>query len=293
MGRFLHLAKRCTHTAKELYDGVAPSGAVTLTGTAPTVSFRCLVTVAPRPYYTTNLTGTHNDIVWMDTVGTTSACSIAYASVAGQALSVSVTGSAITVNLATTSGGVITTTASEIVALAALSASLIAIGVTAALKAGDNGTGLVTVLNAASFTSGLDMAGSLVLGADTLTFTIASKKTSTSTLTSLPTVTNSGLDCNVLIECIDAGGAPIYTTTETDLPCKIEIKSKSIPAPTGGWTSIASTQLQARGHFDVGDMIKFNIDLPFDPTLGTEYPIVSFGPKAAYMGKESIKILQF
>lgn len=293
MSRFLHMAKRCTHAVKELYDGVAPSGAVTLTGTAPSVSFRCRVTVAPRPYYVTALTGTHNDILWMDTLGTTAACSIAYASVAGQALSISVTGPAITVNLATTSGSVITTTASEIVALAALSASLIALGVTAALKSGDNGTGLVTVLNATAFTSGLDMAGSLVVGADTLTFTIASKKTSTSALTSVPTVNNTGLDCNVLIECIDTGGAPIYTTTETDLPCKIEVKSKSIPSPEGGWTSVASTQMQARGYFDVGDVIKFDIDNPFSTTAGIEHPIVSFHPKEPYMGKEDIKILQF
>jgi len=291
--RFLHLSKRITQTAKELFDGVPPSGAVTLTGTAPTVSFRCRVTVTPLPYYTTNLSGTHNDITWADTLGTTALASIEYTSTASHPLSITVTGSDVVVDLATSSGGAITSTASDIIALAALNTSLIALGITATLKTGDTGAGVVTVLAHTHFTSGLDVAGSLAIGADTLTFTIASKKTTTSTLTSLPTVTNTGLDCQVLIECIDLAGATIYTTTETDLPCTIEIKSKSIPSPQGGWTTIRATELEARGHFDVGEMIKFDVDNPFSPTNGIEYPIVSFAPKVRLMGKEDIKILQF
>jgi hypothetical protein len=92
---------------------------------------------------------------------------------------------------------------------------------------------------------------------------------------------------------IDTGGADVWTTTETDLPCKIELKSKNIPSPQGGWTSIATTQMQARGTFAVGDIIKFDVDHPFVSTSGIEHPIVSIAPKIGYMGKEDIKILTF
>ena len=43
----------------------------------------------------------------------------------------------------------------------------------------------------------------------------------------------------------------------------------------------------------MGEKIKFDIDNPFSTTNGIEYPIVSFAPKVGYMGKESIKVLQF
>jgi hypothetical protein len=130
-------------------------------------------------------------------------------------------------------------------------------------------------------------------GGTPISFTQAARKTSTVSLSAIPTITVANMDCDLVITVLDSGLAPIYATVETDLHCKIEIKSKSIPAPQGGWTSIASTQMQARGHFEVGDLIKFDIDDPFDPTNGIEHPIVSFGPKAAYMGKEDIKILAF
>lgn len=144
-----------------------------------------------------------------------------------------------------------------------------------------------------SVTSHTDCAGTITIGSETLTFTQAATKTTTVNLTAKPAVSSTGLDCHCHITVIDTGGADVLVSTETDLPCKIEIKSKSIPSPQGGWTSVASTQMQARGTFDVGDMIKFDIDNPFSTTAGIEHPIVSFAPKVGYMGKESIKVLQF
>lgn len=142
-----------------------------------------------------------------------------------------------------------------------------------------------------------DCAGTITIGSETLTFsaglTPPITKMTTVNLIAKPAVTSSGLDCHCHITVIDTGGADILTTTETDLPCKIELKSKSVPSPQGGWTSIATTQIQARGTFDIGDMIKFDVDNPFSPTNGVEHPIVSLGPKVGYMGKENIKILQF
>ena len=139
-----------------------------------------------------------------------------------------------------------------------------------------------------------DCAGTiLIAGTETITFTQAGRKTSSVARTSLPAIVTSNMDCWLVITVLDSGMAPVYEDTETTLPCKIEIKSKSVPSPQGGWTAITSTQMQVRGEFDVGDMIKFDIDHPFDPTNGIEHPILAFAPKAAYMGKENIKILVF
>lgn len=293
MSRFLHLAKRITKAEHTLYSGVPASSPITLTGAAPTGNFRCSCQVSPRPYYVTNLTGTHNDILWADAIHSDASCSIAYTSTAGHPLSISVTGDDIVVDLATTALGAITTTANDIIALAATDASLIALGVTASLKAGDNGTGIVTVLGHVHFTSGLDVAGTVTITTETITYTVAATKTTTVILTSLPVVTYANLDCKITIKCINSGGAPLYIETETNLPCKIEIKSKSVPRPEGGWTSIQSTQMQARGTFAAGDLIKFDIANPTDPTDGTAHPVANWRPKLANMGKENIKILEF
>jgi hypothetical protein len=148
-----------------------------------------------------------------------------------------------------------------------------------------------------SVTGHTDCVGTITIGGETLTFsaglTPPITKQTTVNLTAKPTVSSSDLDCHCHITVIDSGGADVMVTTETDLPCKIEIKTKSVPSPAGGWTSISSTQMQARGIFEVGDRIKFDVDYPFDPTNGTEYSVVSERPKVAHMGKESIKILTF
>ena len=145
-----------------------------------------------------------------------------------------------------------------------------------------------------SVTDHTDCAGTVTVnGSETLTFTAAGKKTTIAALTELPTITTANLDCNLVITVITSGGAPVYAESETDLYCKIEIKSKNVPSPSGGWTSIQATTLQARGTFAIGDTIKFNVDNPFDPTDGIEYQVSSVKPKIGYMGKESMKILQF
>lgn len=149
-------------------------------------------------------------------------------------------------------------------------------------------------IEASAVTGHADCAGSILVGgSESISFTLAGRKTSTVTRTSLPTIVTSNLDCWLVITVLDAGLQPIYADTETVLPCTISVKTKILPSKEGGWTSIQSTELEARGHFNVGDLIKFDMDNPIDPTNGKEYPIVSFRPKAIYMGKENIKILQF
>lgn len=136
--------------------------------------------------------------------------------------------------------------------------------------------------------------GTITINSGTpISFTQAGSKQSTVALTSIPTITTANLDCHLEILVKDSGLAPVYADTETDLPCKISPKIKWLPSPQGGWTSIQTTIVEARGIFAVGDLIKFDPDYPFDPTNGTSRPIASARPKSEYMGKESIKILEF
>jgi hypothetical protein len=139
-----------------------------------------------------------------------------------------------------------------------------------------------------------DCNGSLAIGSDTLAFTTSGQvKSTTTTATSLPVTTTSNLDCHILIECVDTSGNPIMDETNIELPCKIEIKTKSIPNASGGWTSIQTTAMKARGAFAPLDIIKFDLDNFFDPTNGDAYPIASVRPLRAMQGRESIQIIEF
>jgi hypothetical protein len=55
----------------------------------------------------------------------------------------------------------------------------------------------------------VDCAGSVTVGSETLTFTAAGKKTTTTFLSALPAILCTGLDCDVLVEALNSGGAPI------------------------------------------------------------------------------------
>ena len=154
-------------------------------------------------------------------------------------------------------------------------------------------TGSKLSIVASSVSGHTDCAGHIIINSEDITFTQVGTKTSTTALTALPTITTTGLDCNLVISVLNSGLAPIYLETETDLPCKITPKTKWLPSPQGGWTSIQTTILEARGIFAVGENIKFDPDYPFDPTAGNTKQIVSVRPKNAYQGKESIKILEF
>lgn len=89
-----------------------------------------------------------------------------------------------------------------------------------------------------------DVAGHVLINAEDLTFTVATSKTSTILLSALPTVTTSGLDCNVLIEAIDSGGAVIGLDTQTAIDCRFEPSEETVQYPIGKFvnqTGIAYT----------------------------------------------------
>jgi len=118
--------------------------------------------VGPSPvaaYLETNLTGNNNDLKFTAKyVGSYyHAITVRYVvSGTNTALSVSVSGNAITVNVATDGSGVATSTASEILTAVNASAAAMALLTTVALKTGNDGTGVVTAMSATALASGTD-----------------------------------------------------------------------------------------------------------------------------------------
>lgn len=108
--------------------------------------------------FTTNLTGTNNDLTYTAKAKAASgnAITITYV-VAGAStpLTVSVTGNAITVNVATNGSSVATSTAAQVAAAVAGSTPAAAL-VTATNATGNDGTGVVTAMSAQTLTGGRD-----------------------------------------------------------------------------------------------------------------------------------------
>ena len=109
----------------------------------------------------TNLTGSNNDLVYTAKAGaakfeTGNDITVRYV-VSGNStpLSVSVSTNAITVNVATDSGGAATSTAAQVKAAVEASTPAAAL-VSVAHKSGNDGSGVVTALSATALTGGRD-----------------------------------------------------------------------------------------------------------------------------------------
>ena len=117
-------------------------GACSTSGGAPAVA----------AVLTTALTGVNNDLTFLAKTAGTAGNSITVALVAtgnDTPLSVDVASSAITVNLATGSGGAVTSTATEVRNAINVDAEAAAL-ITASLAPGNSGSGVVTALSAAN-----------------------------------------------------------------------------------------------------------------------------------------------
>lgn len=156
-----------------------------------------------------------------------------------------------------------------------------------------NGSKLQIV--ASNVTGHTDCAGRVTInGSENIDFLAAGKKTSTVSLTARPTITTQNLDCNLVITCLDSGGQPIYTSTETDLPCRIWLKRKSVMQPSGAWTTIQETLLWVRDLTIIpSTIIKFDLTDKKDPTNGIEYTVSATDPIEGPGGVEHMRILRF
>ncbi len=141
-----------------------------------------------------------------------------------------------------------------------------------------------------------DLVGHVYINAEDLNFTSGTtKKKSTYNLSAVPTVTTSGLDCNIKITCIDTQLKAIQKETLELIDVRIWPKIKRVPATGGGWTSIQDTTVWTEDFtIKQNDFLKFDIDNPTDPTDGINHQVISVGPMQGLGGKPGpYKVLQF
>lgn len=111
-------------------------------------------------------------------------------------------------------------------------------GLASVLPTLTSGDGLPAVpfkcaVTVSAITGHVDVAGSVVVGEEVLAFTAATRKTTTVLLTTLPVITQMGLDCNILIEALSSGGAPIQKETLTSILIGFKKTQKAIMMPDG------------------------------------------------------------
>lgn len=108
-----------------------------------------------------------------------------------------------------------------------------------------------------SVTGHTDLVGHVYINAEDLNFISGvTTKQSTILLTSLPTVAYSGLDCHILIECIDSGGAVIPHETATEIMCRFQEAQKSFRLPTGEFTTSQAIAYVTED-MNIGDKISY------------------------------------
>ena len=108
----------------------------------------------------------------------------------------------------------------------------------------------------ASTTGHTDVAGSVVVGSETLTFTAAGKKTTTVSLSALPVVSCSGLDCSLLIEAISTAGAPLQAETLTAIKIRKEAYQSGFYNGQGVWT-VTRDMIECETLASIGDKIRY------------------------------------
>jgi len=126
-----------------------------------------------------------------------------------------------------------------------------------------NGDGLPSVpfrcaVTLSSVTGHADCVGSITIGSETLTFSAAGKKTTTTSLSALPVISCSGLDCNVLVEALNSGGAPILKETTTAIKCRFMNSQKAFMDAAGAWTQSQAIADTTDSNCGIGDMFRFN-----------------------------------
>jgi len=139
-------------------------------------------------------------------------------------------------------------------------------------------------------TTHTDCAGTLTIGSDVLTFTAANQiKICTTTITAntKPAISFVGLDCNILIECIDAGGSPILSEILTAIDVAWNDTQKWLPSPEGGWTAITATTAETdNSTIDVGDILR-------KTSTGSDYVVKSVHTVKNHLGLEIKRRLTF
>jgi hypothetical protein len=149
---------------------------------------------------------------------------------------------------------------------------------------GKTGRLKITISSVAGHT---DCAGTMTVGSETLTFTQAATKLTTTSLTANPSVTTSGLDCYIHITVIDVAGQDIIAETLTSIDVSWNDTQKYIPDSSGGWTVITETYATTDNSSIVaGDVLR-------KTSAGTDYKVRAVKPINNFLGLEIKRKLIF
>lgn len=113
------------------------------------------------------------------------------------------------------------------------------------------------------------VAGAVSVNGELLTFTRATRLTTTGHLTTLPSITVTGLDCNILVECISVNGAPLKQETLTPIEIICFPKTSIRRDPHGSGSQETNYNVYTEGLLQIGDQIRY----PADPHQGTQIDI--------------------
>ena len=109
-----------------------------------------------------------------------------------------------------------------------------------------------------SVTGHADCIGHILINSEDINFLAASSKNSTILLTELPTVTTTGLDCNILITAIDSAGAPIPYDTQLEISCRFQDTQKSFRDSKGEWSTSSAIAYVTETSCGIGTIFSCN-----------------------------------
>lgn len=103
-----------------------------------------------------------------------------------------------------------------------------------------------------------DVTGSITIGSEMpLSFNSATRKTTTVLLSALPIISHIGLNCNILIEALSAGGANIQKETATATKCRFMQAQKAYQDGAGTWTQSKGIADTTDPNCNIGDEFRF------------------------------------
>jgi hypothetical protein len=102
-----------------------------------------------------------------------------------------------------------------------------------------------------------DVTGSVFVNSEELVFTRATRLTNTLELTALPNITATGLDCNILVECISVGGAPLEKETLTPIEIICFPKTHVVKDPSGSGYMQTNYDIYTEAALAIGDLIRY------------------------------------
>ena len=142
-------------------------------------------------------------------------------------------------------------------------------------------------VTATSATGHADCAGSVTIAGEAMPFTFSGQKkvyTTTISANTKPTVTYSGLDCNLLIECIDVGGSPIEAETTTAIKVSYWPELVTLREPNGSFTTYNGYFMTKDSTTTLKSVIRYN---------STDHNLKRIEPFPWLDGTELYRVLYF